>query len=510
MKSSNMHVIYGVTLLIFCMCPLMIVCDKNCMCGFYPEYDFIGPYCSNWIEGFPSFCVLSGGPNASTCAGAIQLGNESLYWTEGKEVCNRSIPPKLLSLNVRQSFTATDIAQIFFYALNLVIGTCGNAAVIKYFALSDASNRVGSRLVVALAMLDFISSVWLPCDIIVVILYDFVEFNYWPFGEVECHIFYFYPMLFYATPWFLLAISAERARAIYRPLSTKLNKKIVIFISVLILTFSFVLNLNYGLGLEYISNKFVSIDGVIYEYSICAILKNKEKEHLVYRFVSYTLGIWLPMLLIVIVYIFMYLKLKKQAEIRKRHSTQDSQRQLTQISKTFTTVLAVFYICYLPITLQEAISIYLEYFERAINTDVFNTANTINNFLLFSHSCMNPIIYSRIHRRIFDNMRQFIKACGGKCPCTIGSNRLDAKLTKFPTNVALVESSRTRNDYQRTTRQKQNVDHATGFYKRDYDLGLLRVRGDKSCKVHDDEKGSVPFSDKQNQSYENHTQDTYF
>ena len=52
--------------------------------------DWVGPYCGHWIEDEPPFCILSGGSNASTCPGAVQWGNESLYWTGVDEICERS------------------------------------------------------------------------------------------------------------------------------------------------------------------------------------------------------------------------------------------------------------------------------------------------------------------------------------------------------------------------------------------------------------------------------------
>ena len=66
--------------------------DKNCSCGLIPKYKWAGPYCSLWRKGVSKkFCFLSGGSNASTCPGAVQIGNQSLYFTGDGRICERSI-----------------------------------------------------------------------------------------------------------------------------------------------------------------------------------------------------------------------------------------------------------------------------------------------------------------------------------------------------------------------------------------------------------------------------------
>ena len=63
---------------------------QNCSCGYYEKYERVGPYCSNWSEGQPAFCLLHGGSTGRFCPGANQLANESLYWTSDVEICERS------------------------------------------------------------------------------------------------------------------------------------------------------------------------------------------------------------------------------------------------------------------------------------------------------------------------------------------------------------------------------------------------------------------------------------
>ena len=279
---------------------------ENCKCGHDLDHPVVGPYCANWLGSDTEYCLLAGGSSAKFCPGAYQMKNGSMYFTEDKEVCNRSITPhpEIISLGVRQPFTVSEIAQICIYALSILIGTCGNALVIKYFSFGDASIRAGSRFVVILAAIDIVSSLWLPGYYIVINisyrfhLYTSPEFAHWPFGKVACHIFPFYPLLLYATAWILLAISMERARAIFRPFAEKLSAKFVIIVSSVVLIASGALYLSVGLRFRYLANLNIYINGTMYAYSKCT-MRMKEMERLIVNFVRLAIGIWTPMLVTV-------------------------------------------------------------------------------------------------------------------------------------------------------------------------------------------------------------------
>ena len=132
------------------------------------------------------------------------------------------------------------------------------------------------------------------------------------------------------------------------------------------------------------------------------------KDLMINTFITHTLGIWLPMLLIAITYIAMYRKLKKEAQLAQNNSTQDSHAQLTQISQTFTIVLFVFYICYLPLSIQHVVYYYFRYSERPINKSAYINYRAITQFLLYTNSCLNPIIYSKVHLKIYNYFRKLI------------------------------------------------------------------------------------------------------
>ena len=98
--------------------------------------------------------------------------------------------------------------MITFYTFILVTGSVGNGFVIKSFLAEP--DQPGSRFVVILATVDFISSILIPFVQISVLLFNSIL---WPLGEISCYILTPIPdSVVYASAWFLVAISLERAR----------------------------------------------------------------------------------------------------------------------------------------------------------------------------------------------------------------------------------------------------------------------------------------------------------
>ena len=445
---------------------------QNCKCKYYPEYHWVGPYCLRWIKDEPPFCFLAGRADSKYCPDAEQLGDENLYWTENEEVCNKSILPSTdkIRLSIRQPFTVIEITTSCMYVLTIVIGTFGNVLVVKYFAQGEASARPGSKFVVVLAVIDFVSSLWMPGIAIVGdILYKFPFFYHWPFGESACYIFHFHGFLIYSTPWLLLAISMERARAVYKPFADRLSARFVLLISTVILLGSCALNMKAGISFKYETGKLFYIEGATYEYTTCYINLSK-KEYLIETLVTFSIGIWFPMLLILIVYILMYIKLKKQAVIRRNSSSQNSNAQMTQISRTFSIVLIVFYICYLPSTML------FPYLIQSINTEDYDTVRAVFSVLLFTNSCLNPIIYSKIHEKIYKNMKQLIGVCGGQCACAVEYDCCNRRQSTPP------RSSPDDISNQRENHQNRYNDHMESYYGPEIEFGTPHALSGQSCE----------------------------
>ena len=53
--------------------------------------------------------------------------------------------------------------------------------------------------------------------------------------------------------------------------------------------------------------------------------------------------------------------------------------------------------------------------KKDLNLKTLELIFTICNFLLFVNSCLNPVIYSKLHERIFNCIKRYIGAWTGSC-----------------------------------------------------------------------------------------------
>ena len=66
------------------------------------------------------------------------------------------------------------------YSINILLGTIGNALVARYFEFGERSIHLGSRFVVVLALVDFVSSIVIPGFHTVRILCNSITYEKWP------------------------------------------------------------------------------------------------------------------------------------------------------------------------------------------------------------------------------------------------------------------------------------------------------------------------------------------
>ena len=86
--------------------------------------------------------------------------------------------------------------------------------------------------------------------------------------------------------------------------------------------------------------------------------------------------------------------------------------------------------------------------------EVYNTAITYTNFLMYSNSCLNPIIYSRIHERIYEYGHRFILKFRFKKSGRSWFNSFKKSTTLE--NCTLAESSRSKKITQKSNPRYQH------------------------------------------------------
>ena len=121
--------------------------------------------------------------------------------------------PVSMSPSLRGPYTPTEQFLLFLNVLVFLIGTIGNGLLIRTFYVNR--DEPGSRFVLILAIVDLITSVWIPVMAIGQIMHKVSHHTLWPFGKVGCYILKpFYFSLFIMSVWLLLAICLERVRLV--------------------------------------------------------------------------------------------------------------------------------------------------------------------------------------------------------------------------------------------------------------------------------------------------------
>ena len=119
-----------------------------------------------------------------------------------------------------------------------------------------------------------------------------------------------------------------------------------------------------------------------------------------------TIGIYLPMLIVMVTHFIMFLVLREQA-IRRRYTTNsEASNQLQSISRKFVVIVCAFFICLLPKTILSNYDAYNVM--KGWHTSPEHTVKRMIQFttpLLNLNSCINPLIYAKIHTKVLPSLR---------------------------------------------------------------------------------------------------------
>ena len=142
-------------------------------------------------------------------------------------LCNFSYCPSIMGYNdtnitmhnndnadPNPAFSIGTIVVILLYGITTVLGTIGNALVIKSFTIGSQKNLAGSRLITILAANDFLASIFLPLyEVHSLISVNLQPVYAWYLGKALCHTLVGSQIFFLvATSWLLVAIASERYR----------------------------------------------------------------------------------------------------------------------------------------------------------------------------------------------------------------------------------------------------------------------------------------------------------
>ena len=120
----------------------------------------------------------------------------------------------------------------------------------------------------------------------------------------------------------------------------------------------------------------------------------------------FSIGLWIPALTLMTLHVIMYHKLHKQAQIRTNNSTMDSTMQMKRIMKTFSVIVIAFYICMLPNAILFTYFTHTMISGKVMDMALYDTMSLTFYCLQNINSCLNPLIYAKIHLRIYSILKK--------------------------------------------------------------------------------------------------------
>ena len=169
-----------------------------------------------------------------------------------------------------------------------------------------------------------------------------------------------------------------------------------------IFLFSLALRLNVIIN-QKVAKRFGYVKNVAY-YHVTCFLEMPYGEYIIAKVVGNIIGVWIPLIIVVIVHIVMFLKLRKQAQIAARSNSNETLDQLQRISKTFLLTVLSFFICLLPLSILDTI----ELVQSDVQNYYFWKCRNFYIHLANMSISLNPIVYSKIHVRIYKMIQCFI------------------------------------------------------------------------------------------------------
>ena len=195
------------------------------------------------------------------------------------------------------------------------------------------------------------------------------------------------------------------------PFKSKLRARYVIAVTMVILGCFFIPVGIKATHDEYVENETIFIYNRTFSYSYH---KGNATMDISKGFRDYSLnavfGIYLPMFLTFLVHVVMFYKIRARARKMSSSSTQNADHTIHKVSRNFLAIICAFYLCILPNTIYFHNLWYLINKEQweTLSAELFGPVPHATTVLMGVNSCVNPIIYSGVHHKIYAAIEQFV------------------------------------------------------------------------------------------------------
>ena len=268
------------------------------------------------------------------------------------------------------------------YGIVCIVGLCGNSLVIYVVLRFSKMQTVTNMYIFNLAIADEMFLVGLP------FLIATVTYKGWPFGQVMCKIYMTTTSINQFTSSLLLTVmSADRYVAVCHPISSPRYRTpfIAKFICLTVWTVSALLMVPIFMYASTIYSGETHSCNIYWPESD---IMNGQKAFTLY---SFTLGFFIPFVLILLFYFLVICKLRTVGPKNKSKEKKKSHRKVTILVLT---VITVYVMCWLPYWIGQVYITFLPPMPVQRHSEGTLTLLLLVGCLSYANSAVNPILYA--------------------------------------------------------------------------------------------------------------------
>nr|XP_040022195.1 gastrin-releasing peptide receptor-like [Gasterosteus aculeatus aculeatus] len=281
-------------------------------------------------------------------------------------------------------FTGVVVASV--YGVIGVLGLIGNVTLIKTFCSTKSIRNVPNLFMSSLALGDVLLLV--TCAPVDASRYLSEE---WLFGRVGCKVIPFIQLTSVGVSVFTLtALSADRYRAIVKPLDIKASSSTTII--VLRAALIWLLSLVLAIPEAVFSDLHTFVTSTNESFVTCAPYPHAGELHpKIHSMASFLIFYVIPLLIISVYYTFIARSLMKSASNLPVEGNLHARRQVEsrkRLAKTVLVFVGLFAVCWLPC---HVIYLYRSYHYSQVDTSLVHfVCSIVARILAFTNSCLNP------------------------------------------------------------------------------------------------------------------------
>ena len=289
--------------------------------------------------------------------------------------------------------------------LVLIMGLVGNSLVLTVFGFRWSKLKSCELLMISLACSDLIGSVVIPSKLIL----ELMNQNFYAIGNEGCKIISFLSITsLTVSAVTLVAISIDRYIIIKWPFHKQTNR----FKLYCIIGFTWLLA--SGIGLIYLFPGHIKLYKTMPGVYNCRTYLT-DAEYKAHALVTFSVQVALPLIIITLIYMWILFELRRSVKELLLYTAASNIRMRLlrnqKATKLLIIIILVFYICVLPLNL-----FFILYLFNIHSLSVHSTLIVFSflQILQMVNSCVNPIIYSKLHRSFRRIILKLLSTCSAR------------------------------------------------------------------------------------------------